>query len=211
MRYIRHISMILTLSSAASLLSGCAPILVAGVGTGAVMADDRRTSGAFIEDELIENKIQGKINQAYGYSAHINVVSFNGNVLLAGQVPNSDVKSGIEDMARTVPHVQNVYNEAQIGPIISLSTRSTDGYITSKIKARFLEAQRFGINHVKVYTEDSVVYLLGMVTRDEAEIAAEIARSTNGVRKVVRLFEYGRYEAPNSQYNKHSDNTRSWN
>jgi osmotically-inducible protein OsmY len=196
MRYSRHTSIGLTLMCLTMLTSGCAPLLVAGVGTGAIMADDRRTNGAFVEDEVIENKVQGRINQSYGYSAHINAVSFNGNVLLAGQVPNYSVKDGIEALAREVAHVHHIYNEAQIAPIISLSTRSTDSYITSKIKARFLEAQRFGINHVKVYTEDSVVFLLGLVSREEADIAADIARTTNGVKKVVRLFEYGTYDNP---------------
>lgn len=183
---------ILALTS--SLLTGCAPILIAGVGTSAFMAEDRRTSGAFIEDEVIENKVQHRINQRYGYSAHINAVSFNYNVLLAGQVPNEDVKRDVETIAQGVEHVRHVYNEAQVGPILALSARSSDTYITSKIKARFLDAQKFSVNHVKVYTEDGTVFLMGIVTRDEADAATDIARTTDGVKKVVRLFEYGSRE-----------------
>lgn len=181
----------LALLLASSFMTGCAPILVAGVGTGALMVEDRRTSGAFVEDEVIENKVQHRINQRFGYSAHINAVSFNHNVLLAGQVPNEDVRRDVGDIAQGVEHVQRIYNEAQVGPILSLSARSSDAYITSKIKARFLEAQKFSVNHVKVYTEDGTVYLMGIVTRDEGDAATDISRTTDGVKRVVRLFEYG--------------------
>ncbi|MES2207027.1 MAG: BON domain-containing protein [Pseudomonadota bacterium] len=183
---------ILMLAISSSLVTtGCAPILLAGVGTGAAIAEDRRTSGAFIEDEVIENKVQHKINQRYGYSVRVNAVSFNYNVLLAGQVPNEDVKRDVTALASEVPHVQRVYNETEIGPIMALSSRTSDSYITSKIKARFLDAQKFSVNHVKVYTEDGTVFLMGIVTREEADAATDIARTTNGVKKVVRLFEYG--------------------
>ncbi len=186
---------ILMLALASSLITtGCAPLLVAGVGTGAAIAEDRRTSGAFIEDEVIENKVQHRINQRYGYSVRVNAISFNYNVLLAGQVPNEDVKRDVTAIAAEVPHVQRVYNETELSPILALSSRTSDSYITSKIKARFLDAQKFSVNHVKVYTEDGTVFLMGIVTREEADAASDIARTTNGVKKVVRLFEYGTRE-----------------
>jgi osmotically-inducible protein OsmY len=173
------------------LISGCAPMVVAGMGTGALMVQDRRTSGAFVEDEVIENKIQHRIYQRYGYRAHVSAVSFNHNVLLAGQIPNQEALRDIERLARGVEHVRQVYNETQVAPVLSLGARSTDTYITSKVKARFLDNAKFAATHVKVFTEDATVYLLGIVTREEADEASDIARSTDGVKKVVRLFEYG--------------------
>ena len=174
--------------------SGCA-LLVAtgvatGVGTGVAVSQDRRTSGMFVEDQGIELKSNRRINEIMGSNVHVNVTSFNRNVLLTGEVPSESVKKEIEQSVRGVEHVRSVTNEIAVAPISSFTSRSNDALITSKVKGRFMDGGRFQITHVKVVTEDSVVYLLGIVNADEAQSAVDIARSTNGVRKVVKVFEY---------------------
>jgi osmotically-inducible protein OsmY len=174
--------------------SGCA-LLVAtgvatGVGTGVAVSQDRRTSGMFVEDQGIELKSNRRINEIMGSNVNVNVTSFNRNVLLTGEVPSESVKKEIEQSVRVVEHVRSVTNEIAVAPISSFTSRSNDALITSKVKGRFMDGGRFQITHVKVVTEDSVVYLLGIVNADEAQSAVDIARSTNGVRKVVKVFEY---------------------
>jgi osmotically-inducible protein OsmY len=125
-----------------------------------------------------------------GDNAHVNVTSFNRNVLLTGEVSSESVRKEIEQAVKGVEHVRNVVNEIAVAPVSSFTSRSNDALITSKVKGRFMDGGKFQINHVKVITEDSVVYLLGIVNADEAGSAVDIARSTNGVRKVVKVFEY---------------------
>jgi osmotically-inducible protein OsmY len=125
-----------------------------------------------------------------GGNLHVNVVSFNRNVLLTGEVPSESARKEIEQIVKDVEHVLNVLNEIAVGPVSSFASRSNDALITSKVKGRFMDGGKFQINHVKVITEDSVVYLLGIVNTDEAGSAVDIARSTKGVRKVVKVFEY---------------------
>jgi osmotically-inducible protein OsmY len=174
--------------------SGCA-LLVAtgvatGVGTGVTVSQDRRTGGMFVEDQGIELKSNRRISEKMGNNVHVNVTSFNRNVLLTGEVPSESIKREIEQFVRGVEHVRSVTNEIAAAPVSSFTSRSNDALITSKVKGRFMDGGRFQINHVKVVTEDSVVYLLGIVNADEAQSAVDIARSTNGVRKVVKVFEY---------------------
>jgi osmotically-inducible protein OsmY len=117
-------------------------------------------------------------------------VSYNRFVLLAGEVPSQEVKDGIGVIALGVENVRNVQNELVIGPNTSASAHANDAYLTSKVKSRFVSENKFQPNHVKVITEDSVVYLMGLVTKKEADDAAEIASTTGGVQKVVKVFEY---------------------
>ncbi len=123
-------------------------------------------------------------------SAHINSTSYNRLVLLSGEVPNAAARDDAERIARGVENVRGVYNELQVSGNSALTVRSNDAFITSKIKARFVDAQKFNPVHVKVVTENSTVFLLGMVRRAEGDAASELARTTGGVQKVVRLFEY---------------------
>lgn len=174
--------------------SGCA-LLVAtgiatGVGTGVAVSQDRRSAGMFVEDQNIELKSNRRISEIMGGNAHVNVTSFNRNVLLTGEVSSESARKEIEQAVKGVEHVRNVVNEIAVGPVSSFTSRSNDALITSKVKGRFMDGGKFQINHVKVITEDSVVYLLGIVNADEAGSAVDIARSTNGVRKVVKVFEY---------------------
>jgi osmotically-inducible protein OsmY len=173
--------------------SGCALLVAAGVatvGTGVAVSQDRRTGGMLVEDQNIESKSNQRIRDKMGGNLHVNVVSFNRNVLLTGEVPSESARKEIEQIVKDVEHVLNVLNEIAVGPVSSFASRSNDALITSKVKGRFMDGGKFQINHVKVITEDSVVYLLGIVNTDEAGSAVDIARSTKGVRKVVKVFEY---------------------
>lgn len=175
-------------------LSGCALLVatgvISGVGAGVAMSQDRRTSGMFVEDEGIEQKGSRRISEGYGDNVHVNITSYNRNVLLTGEAPSDSVKAEIGDLMRGVQNVRNVINEITIGSVNSFASRSNDTLITSKVKGRFIDGGKFQVNHVKVVTENGVVYLLGLVTRKEADSAVEIAGSTSGVRKVVKVFEY---------------------
>jgi len=173
------------------LVSGCVPILVAGaVGGTALVATDRRSVGAQADDEAIELKIGNNIGTGYGDRVHVNVTSYNGIVLLTGEVPAPELVTTITQIARTTAKVRTVHNELTVGAVSSVGSRTNDSYITSKVKARFVEANKFAPNHVKVVTERQVVYLMGLVRHDEADTAAQIAATTSGVVRVVKLFEY---------------------
>ena len=166
-----------------------------GAGGGASAADDRRSLGAQTEDKEIDVRGESRVNDRFGDKVHINVTSYNRNVLLTGEAPDAGTKAQIERIVRELPNVRGVVNEIQIAGVSSYSARGNDSYLTSKVKARFIDnGGSFSANQVKVVTEGSVVYLLGLVTRKEAEAAVEIARTTGGVQKVVRVFEY--IEAP---------------
>lgn len=180
----------LTLLAALSLLHGCAPLVVGGAAaTGVVVAEDRRTVGTITEDQAIEVKTSNRIDDRVK-SAHVSVTSYNRNVLLTGEVPDASAKAASEKVAQGVENVRQVFNELSVGPNSALSARAHDTYLTSVVKARFVDAQRFSPVHVKVVTEASVVYLMGLVTRKEADAATDIARTTRGVHRVVRVFEY---------------------
>lgn len=171
-------------------LPGCFPLVATGMGAAVLMADDRRTTGSIVEDETIENKALLRVEQKHSAGVHLNVTSFNRLVLLTGEAPSAVVRSDIERMVRGVDNVRTVQNELVVGPTTTLMLRSNDSVQTSKVKARFLDANKFRANHVKVVTENGVVYLMGIVKRQEAQDAAEIARTTSGVQRVVRVFEY---------------------
>jgi osmotically-inducible protein OsmY len=172
-------------------LSGCAELLIGGAAiTGGVVATDRRTVGTITEDQAIEFKAANRIGERFRDGVHVNVTSYNRMVLLTGEVPDAATRAEVERIVRAVENVRGVTNELAIAGVSSLAARANDALITSKVKARFVEAQKFNALHVKVVTEASVVYLLGLVNRQEAAAATEIARTTSGVQKVVRVFEY---------------------
>jgi osmotically-inducible protein OsmY len=185
--------LLITLIAAALLagnLAGCVPVVAGGAAAGGLMAADRRTSGAYVEDQEIEIKGEKRISDKLGDKIHVNVTSFNRNVLITGEAIDEASKQTAESIVKEIENVRSVTNELIIGGASSLSARSNDSYITSKVKARMLSENRFPANYVKVVTEDSTVFLMGMVTRKEAEDAVEIARGTEGVQKVVKVFEY---------------------
>ncbi|HXF67155.1 MAG TPA: BON domain-containing protein [Burkholderiales bacterium] len=181
----------LTVLLALLLVSGCAELVIGGAAiTGGVVATDRRTVGTITEDQGIEFKASSRIGERFRDGVHVNVTSYNRIVLLTGEVPDAATRSEIERIVRGVENVRGVHNELAVAGVSSLTARANDTLITSKVKARFVDAQKFNPIHVKVVTEAGVVYLLGLVHRQEAAEATEIARTTSGVQKVVRVFEY---------------------
>lgn len=178
------------LAGAVPALEGCVPVFAgAAVGAGALIAEDRRSSGTYIDDQGIELKAGNRIGEKY-QDLHVNVTSFNRVVLLTGEAPNAEAKADVGRIVLGVPGVRLVQNELAIGPASSQSARSNDTYITSKVKSRFIEQSKFQVNHVKVVTEAGIVYLMGLVKKKEGADAAEIAATTGGVGRVVQVFEY---------------------
>ncbi len=186
----RKIILVTLLGLTATNLSGCFPIVAAGAGMGVLMAEDRRTAGTYLLDEEIELKAGNRIHDEDGKKAHVIVTSFNRRVLLTGQVPDDATRSKAAEIARGVPNVREVQNELTLGAATSFSDRASDSYLTAKVKARFLDDKRFNAHQVKVVTEAGTVFLMGLVKREEAEAAAEVAARTSGVSKVVKVFEY---------------------
>jgi osmotically-inducible protein OsmY len=180
----------LLMLAALQLLQGCAALAVGGIAGTVVVSQDRRTVGTITEDTGIELKAVSRIGQKLKEGVHINVSSFNRMLLLTGEVPDAAAREEAENIARGVENVRGVYNELAVSGVSSYTVRSNDTLITSKVKARFLDSRKFNGAHVKVVTENSVVYLMGLVNKEEANDATEIARTTSGVQKVVRVFEY---------------------
>ena len=186
---------LLALLGLAPQLQGCIEMAVVGAGAAALASDDRRSIGAQTEDKDIDLRGESRVNERFGDKVHINVTSYNRNVLITGEASDAATKAQVERVVREIPNVRGIVNEIQVAGVSSYSARGNDSYLTSKVKARFIDnGGNFQANQVKVVTEGSVVYLLGLVTRKEAEAAVEIARTTGGVQKVVRVFEY--VEAP---------------
>lgn len=173
-------------------LAGCAPIIVAGAGTAAVASHDRRTVGAFVDDQTIELKVRNAIQSedALRKEVHINVTSMNGIVLLSGETPTAEQRDLALAKARTVAGIRQIVNELQVAPPSSFGSRSYDTWLTTKVKTKMVRADELDSTRVKVVTESDVVYLLGLVTKQEAELATEAARTVGGVARVVKLFEY---------------------
>lgn len=180
---------LLLLALCVPVLAGCFGAAAVGVGAGALVLTDRRISEAYITDQGIELRAGNRIDDKYRDKIHVNVTSYNRMLLLTGEAPSPEIKADIEKLASGVPGVKSISNELAIAGPSSLGGRSNDTYITSKVKARFVDAGKFSPNHVKVVTEAGVVFLLGIVTQTEANDAVEIARTTGGVQKVVRVFE----------------------
>jgi osmotically-inducible protein OsmY len=188
-RWVMPLVTLAVLASAVVSMSGCAPLIVGAAATGVVVATDRRTTGAQLDDTTMSAAIVYKVNERYGDKVRVGVTSYNGIILLTGEVPDQETLEGVAQIAEGERRVRAVQNELLIGPLSSLSSRANDSYITSKVKTRFVDSD-FSPTHVKVVTERGIVYLMGVVRRAEGEQATEIARRTNGVRRVVRIFEY---------------------
>lgn len=171
-------------------LSGCVPLVATGVGVGVLMAEDRRTSGTYLMDEESELSAGHKLRETRLDSVHANFTSYNRRLLITGEAPNEALKAQVAKIGSEVSNVREVINELAIAGPTGFSTRSSDGYITAKVKTRFLDDNRFNAHHVKVVTENGVVYLMGVVKRDEGNAAAEVAARTSGVTRVVKVFEY---------------------
>jgi osmotically-inducible protein OsmY len=180
---------------AISLLSACAPVLVGGAATGGAMAVDRRTPGAFIDDERIEWTIRNAIrqDQQLASQSNISVVSYDGVVLLAGEAPTEPLRARAAEHARNVEKVRRVHNELVIAAPSSMMTRSSDTSITARVKTRILGIrglEGFDGTKVKVVTENGTVFLMGKLYHREADVVTDTARQVGGVQRIVRLFEY---------------------
>jgi osmotically-inducible protein OsmY len=174
------------------LLQACVAAVGTGVAVGASTAVDRRTTGTIIEDQSIELKTTQafRANEQISNQAHWNVISYNTKVLLTGEATSEEVRRQMVEIARNIAKVTQVYNEITIAAPSSMMSRSSDTVITTKVKSRLLaDSETKGMN-IKVATEKGVVYLMGLVSRQQAELATEITRQTGGVQKVVTLFEY---------------------
>ena len=181
-----------TLACAAALagaLSACAPVILGGAAVGAMVATDRRTSGAQLEDEGIELRAAGRIRESLGDRVHVNVTSYNRQVLLTGEAPSAQDKQQVEQIVARVENVRSIVNELGILGNTSLSQRSADTLVTAKIRASMVDTRDIFANAFKVVTERGTAYLMGRVTQREAARATDIARGTSGVQKVVRVFE----------------------
>jgi osmotically-inducible protein OsmY len=154
-----------------------------------VMATDRRTTGTQVEDESIEFKVANAVRQDLGDRVHLNVTSFNRQVLLSGEVRTAADKERAEKLAQSQENVNSVVNDLAVMPVSSLTQRSKDTVTTGRVKAAFVDAKDLQVNAFKVVTERGIVYLMGRVTAREAKRATDIARSIGGVTKVVRVFD----------------------
>lgn len=193
-----------------SSLSGCIPLVVGGAavaGTGVVVTD-RRTAGTQLEDESIEQRSAAAIRTNFGDRVHVDVTSYNRQVLLTGETPTAQDKERVEQYITRIENVRGVVNALDVMPPTGFSQRSQDTLITSKVKASFIDAKDIYSNAFKVTTERGVVYLMGRVSKREADRTAEIARGVSGVVKVVRVYELvseqeladiGRQQAPVSK------------
>ena len=174
----------------ASLLGACAPMLVGGaVVGGSLMATDRRSAGAQVDDQVIEVKAGNALSELLVERAHVNVTSYNRMVLLTGEVPTEADKAAVTKAVSQIETVRSIVNDLAVMPNSSLSDRSNDSLITGKVKAEFVGASDLSTNSIKVVTERGVVFLMGLVTETEAKRAVEITRGVGGVQKVVRVFQ----------------------
>jgi len=171
-------------------LSGCSTVMKSGSSKSENYS--KRTTGTLLDDQSIENRSYANIANAAPElrKSHIVVVSFNGVVLLAGQVATSELRDLAETTVRGIRKVRSAHNEITISGPTSMIARSNDTWLTTKVKSKMIGSKEVDANRIKVVTEDSVVYLLGLVTRDEADAAVSVARQTYGVQKIVKVFEY---------------------
>jgi osmotically-inducible protein OsmY len=172
-----------------SALTACLPLVAGGMAGGALLATDRRTSGTQLEDEGIELRAMNRIRSNIGDRVHVNLTSYNRQVLLTGEVPSAQDKAAVELIAQQVENVSGVINDLAVASATTLGQRSSDTLVTGRVKAALIDARDLQFNTFKVVTERGVVYLLGRVTQREADRATAVARSTTDVQKVVRVFE----------------------
>ena len=176
------------LAAALASLSACAPLVVGGAAVGAMAYFDRRTSGTQVEDETIELRAASRVREAIP-AGHINVTSYNRQVLITGEVPSEQAKQTAGDVVSKVENVKGILNELAVAGNTSMSNRSSDTLITGQVKASFLDEKKLYSGAFKVVTERGIVYLMGRVTKAEADLATQIARGVSGVQRVVRIFE----------------------
>ena len=175
------------------ILQGCAtPILVAGAAAGVTLANDRRAPGTIIDDQDIEIHLRSAINDdaALADDTHISVTSFNHVLLLTGEVRDTQQRDKVMEHARNTQNIKRIHDEIQIAAPISSQDYNQDTWITTKVKGTLAQQADLNALNVKVVTENSIVYLMGLVTRAEGNIAATATQQVAGVRGVIKVFEY---------------------
>lgn len=173
-----------------SSLTACIPLIMGGaVVGGTLVASDRRTSGAQLEDEGIELRSSSRLRSNVGDRVHVNVNSYNRQVLLTGEVPTAQDKLLVEQIVSKVETVTSVVNELAVMGSSNLTQRSSDVLVTGRVRAMLVDAKDLFANSFKVVTERGTTYLMGRVTQREADRGTAVARGTPGVQKVVRIFE----------------------
>lgn len=182
---------LLALSGAAA-LPGCGPIILAGAASGAMMANDKRSAGTIVDDNGIELKLGNKIaaDKALAQKVHVNATCYNKTLLITGEVPSEEVRDQVVALAGTIEGVKQVYNALDISIPTEYKSRNFDTWVTSKTKGQMLSRKELEGAHVKVVTENAVVYLMGLINHADAEIAAQTASEVEGVKRVVKVFEY---------------------
>lgn len=174
----------------ATSLAGCFPLAATGIVVGSMAAVDRRTIGAQTEDNSIELKTYGELRERLGGTSGLSVTSYNRTVLLTGQVDDEALKRRAGEIASRVENVRTVHNELVVSPKASIGTSAADTALTARVKASLIDAKDIHANAIKVVSESAVVYLMGIVTREEGERAAQVASRVSGARRVVTVFEY---------------------
>jgi osmotically-inducible protein OsmY len=176
--------------TALPMLQGCIPALIAGGAAATVLSvNDRRSTGVQTDDETTEWKAAAKIPAQYKDGTHANFTSYNRILLITGEVFSEDAKQAIGNAATQVEGVRQVHNELIVAPTTSLGARSNDSFVDSKVKARLVDSNQISANHIKVVTERGQTYLMGIVNERESKVAIAVARTTDGVRKVINLLE----------------------
>ena len=189
MKNIKQLSVASLLVLSTVVVSGCAPVLIGSATVaGASVVADRRTAGAVANDGLIETKSALHLGQTQFTSSHITTTSFNGNVLLTGEIGTQEDKEKAGEIVKSIADVNTVYNELLIGDNASISSRMSDSITASKVRAALLDNKQITLTSLKVVVERGICYLIGMETREEADIIAKIASQVPGVEKVVCLF-----------------------
>ncbi len=186
----RRTALAAALVGSSLLFTGCGALLIGGAAVGTAMVlNDRRSTGAQLDDQTIESKASDLARQMFGDKARVSATSFNRTVLLTGEVPTEEARKAIEQQVARLDNVRATVNELGVMPVVALSVRTNDTVLTSKVKASFVDAKDLDSTAVKVVTTRGVVYLMGRVTEREAKRATDLARNVGGVQKVVRVFE----------------------
>lgn len=200
-----QIAKLLLIFVAAVQLSACAPLVVGGMVGGAMVASDRRSPGIQLEDEGIEQRSATAIRENFGSKEHVNITSYNRQVLITGEVSTDTVRRQIESLIGRVENVRAVVNELAIGAASSTGDRASDVVLVAKVKASMVDTEDVFANVFKVVGERGTVYLMGRVTQREAKRATDVVRGVSGVKRVVRVFEYVTEDELRAMQPKRSD------
>lgn len=181
---------LLVLASTLGTLTACMPLMMGGAVVGGMVATDRRTSGTVLEDEGIEIRAKSRIGDSLGDRGHVNVTSYNRQVLISGEVPSAQDKQLVEQVVAGVDNVRNIVNELAVMGNATFTQRSSDALVTSRVKANLVDAKDLFANAFKITTERGTTYVMGRVTQREAKRATEVISGTSGVQRVVRMLEF---------------------